>query len=65
MLSADNFGLVNVFDWPNPQSAESRSYAAHGEQVVRIALNKDNNLAFTVGGADKALIQWKVTAENQ
>ena len=56
MLTGDDFGLVNVFKWPAPQCAESRSYAAHSEHVVRLAVNKENNLAFTVGGADKSLI---------
>jgi WD40 repeat protein len=60
VLTGDDFGLVNVFNFPNPSIATSRSYSAHSEHVVRVALSKDNKSAFSIGGEDKALIQWKV-----
>lgn len=60
MLSGDDFGLVNVFNFPHPDCKAARSYSAHSEHVVRVAFSQDNKLVFSVGGADKALIQWKV-----
>ena len=57
MLSGDDFGLVNVFNWPNPETKSSRSYAAHSEHVVRVVFGK--NFVFSIGGQDKALIQWR------
>lgn len=60
MLTGDDFGLVNVFNFPEPSIEASRSYSAHSEHVVRVAFSKDYQRVFTIGGADKALIQWKV-----
>lgn len=56
VLTADDFGLVNVFNWPEPSIAASRSFAAHSEHVARIALSNDNTRLFSVGGQDKTLI---------
>ncbi len=60
VLTGDDFGLVNVFNFPNPSIATSRSYSAHSEHVVRVAISKDSKSVFSIGGEDKALIQWKV-----
>ena len=60
LVSVDDWGLVNVFNYPvsDPQ-AKAVSYAGHSEHVVRVAITDDNARMFTVGGQDKALIQWK------
>lgn len=58
LLSGDDFGLVNVFKWPSPALKESRSFAAHSEHVVRVAFGK--NFVFSIGGQDKALVQWRL-----
>lgn len=39
ILSADDFGLVNLFHWPNPDSKISRSYCGHSEHVTRVMLS--------------------------
>lgn len=61
MYTSDDFGLVNVFHYPNPQIAESRSFCGHSEHVAGLSLTPDGKRLFTIGGEDKALIQWKVT----
>ena len=50
MLTGDDFGLVNVFNWPEPSCKASRSYAAHSEHVARVAISNDNSRVFSVGG---------------
>jgi len=61
ICTADDFGLVNVFDYPvTSQNAGSRSYAGHSEHVVRVEFSADGTRLFSVGGQDKALIQWKI-----
>lgn len=65
MLTADDYGLVNVFNYPNPRIEDSRSFAGHSEHVVRVCVSQDQNHVFTIGGSDRALIQWKVTKHHQ
>lgn len=56
LLSADDFGLVNLFHWPEPHTDESRSFCGHSEHVVRVAVTPDQKYVFTIGGGDKTLI---------
>jgi WD40 repeat protein len=65
LLSADDFGLVNVFNMPNPSIDASRSYCGHSEHVVRARFSKDSEHVFSIGGQDKALMQWKVKSLQQ
>ena len=61
IVTADDFGLVNVFNYPaETHESKSRSYSAHSEHVVRIAFSKDGQRLFSVGGQDKTLIQWRI-----
>jgi WD40 repeat protein len=50
LLTGDDFGLVNVFSFPNPEIDHSRSYSAHSEHVTRVAFSKDNQFVFSIGG---------------
>ncbi len=62
IVTADDYGLVNVFNYPVAEDAHgsgARSYAGHSEHVVRVEFSSDGQRMFTVGGQDKALIQWK------
>lgn len=60
LMSSDDFSLVNVFHFPNPTVNDSRSYCGHSEHVCRIQMTQDQKRVFTIGGQDKALIQWKI-----
>lgn len=57
LVSADDFGLVNFFNYPVLSNEHKpRSYAGHSEHVIRAIFSKDGNHLFSVGGADQALI---------
>lgn len=63
LVTADDWGLINVFEYPVPEGRVAqncgRSYAGHSEHVVRVEFSADGQRMFSVGGQDKALIQWK------
>jgi len=42
VVTGDDFGLVNVFNWPHPQISASVSYAGHSEHVARVVVSPDN-----------------------
>lgn len=60
LVSCDDWGLVNVFNYPVLENSHAaNSYTGHSEHVVRSAFSPDGERMFTIGGQDKALIQWK------
>ncbi|TNV82525.1 hypothetical protein FGO68_gene16014 [Halteria grandinella] len=60
IATADDFGLLNVFRYPCLTTKhKARSYAGHSEHVVRALFTPDGQRIFTIGGYDKAVIQWK------
>lgn len=62
-LTGDDYGLVNIFSVPNPSTSHSLSYSGHSEHVPRVAFSKDGQYVYSIGGADQALIQWRVTSK--
>lgn len=61
IATADDFGLVNIYRNPCLNlKHKARSYAGHSEHVVRSVFSQDCKRMFTVGGYDKAVVQWKV-----
>lgn len=60
IATSDDFGLLNVFRYPCMSTKQkARSYAGHSEHVVRVIFTPENDMIFTVGGYDKAVIQWR------
>ena len=60
VATADDFGLVNVYRYPVCNlKHQAKSYSGHSEHVVRALFTPDNSRMFTIGGYDKAVIQWK------
>ena len=60
IVSCDAWGLINVFRNPAVDNSHAaKSYTGHSEHVVRAAFTPDSQRMFTIGGQDKALIQWK------
>lgn len=57
LITACEFSLVNVFDYPvTDTQPTSRSYAGHSQFVLRAEFSSDGKRLFTVGGEDKAII---------
>jgi WD40 repeat protein len=57
IVSADDFGLINIFNYPVLNNEhKSRSYAGHSEHVLRVVFSKDGNRLYSVGGQDETLI---------
>ena len=50
LITGDDFGLVNVFNCPNPSCDNAHSYAGHSEHVKRVAISKDGQNLFSMGG---------------
>jgi WD40 repeat protein len=56
LVTACEYSLLNVFDYPVATSQGCRSYAGHSEYVLRVLFSKDGRRMFSVGGQDKAII---------
>lgn len=56
LLTGDDFGLVNVFNYPSPSCEVARSYAGHSEHVKRVTVSADSTRVFSIGGMDRAII---------
>ena len=60
LISCDDWGLVNMWNYPVVDNSHTpASYTGHSEHVVRAAFTPEGDRFFTIGGQDKALIQWK------
>lgn len=60
LATADDFGLLNIYRYPCVNlKHKARSYCGHSEHVVRAIFIPDAQRIFTIGGYDKAIIQWK------
>lgn len=60
IATADDFGLLNIYRYPCVSlKHKARSYSGHSEHVVRAVFTPDGQKIFTIGGYDKAVIQWR------
>jgi WD40 repeat protein len=59
IASGDDWGLVNIYNNPCREGSQPKSFLGHSEHVVRVKFNKDDKYLFSVGGQDKAVMQWK------
>ena len=60
IATADDFGLLNIYRYPCVSlKHKARSYGGHSEHVVRSIFSPDASKIFTIGGYDKAVIQWR------
>ncbi|KAM4825981.1 LOW QUALITY PROTEIN: echinoderm microtubule-associated protein-like 2 [Thomomys bottae] len=61
LVSADDFGKVNLFSYPCCQPrALSHKYAGHSSHVTNVAFLWDDSMALTTGGEDTSVLQWRV-----
>jgi len=60
LATADDFGLLNIYRYPCCSlKHKAKSYGGHSEHVVRAIFTPDASRIFTIGGYDKAVIQWR------
>jgi len=58
IVTADDYGLVNIFRNPCRKGHTPVSLRGHSEHVVRIAFNSNDTHLFSIGGYDQTLMQW-------
>ena len=60
LVSADDFGRVNLFNYPVIVSqAPCRSYRGHSSHVMNITFTANDKRVVSVGGKDRAVFQWR------
>ena len=61
VVTADDNGLVKLFNCPAVvHDAPHRAYRAHASHVMNCRFLKEDTHCVTVGGGDRAVIQWKL-----
>jgi len=61
IVTADDWGLVNLYKNPCMKGGKANSYRAHSSHVVRALFDQGDTYLYSVGGYDKTLMMWKVT----
>lgn len=59
IATGDDWGLVNIYRNPCLKGHKAKSYRGHSEHVVRVRFGLNDQYLFSVGGQDKAIMQWK------
>jgi microtubule-associated protein-like 6 len=55
----NDWGLVEVFGFPNSEGARSVAYRGHSEHVMNVKWSANGDYLFSAGGYDQAVMQWK------
>ena len=58
VMTADNYGLVNLYNNPCRQGSKAVSFAGHSEHVQRAYFTKAGTGVISVGGYDQTLMRW-------
>lgn len=59
IVTADDYGLINIYRNPARKGHESKSYRAHSEHVVRARFTQGSERIISVGGYDKTVMVWR------
>mmetsp|Transcript_14846 Transcript_14846/g.16552 ORF Transcript_14846/g.16552 Transcript_14846/m.16552 type:complete len:723 (+) Transcript_14846:49-2217(+) len=59
LLTADDYGLVNIYRNPARKGHTPRSYRAHSEHVVRARFTPGGERIVSIGGYDKTIMIWQ------
>jgi WD40 repeat protein len=59
VATGNDWGLVEVFGFPNSEGAKSAAFRGHSEHVMNVKWHAQGNYIFSAGGYDQAIIQWK------
>ena len=61
LAAADEFGGVRVYRYPCLENnAAFLNLPAHSMHVTKVRFNSDDSALFTLGGTDRALVQWNI-----
>jgi len=55
----NDYGLVEIFNYPNGVGAKSNAYQAHCEHVTNVKWTLDDSRVISAGGYDMCVMQWK------
>lgn len=58
LVTADDYGLVSIYNNPARPGADPRCYRGHSEHVVRAKFCDVGQKLFSIGGYDQTLMQW-------
>lgn len=58
VMTADDYGLVNIYRNPARKGHTPRSYRAHSEHVVRARFTPGAERIVSIGGYDKTVMVW-------
>lgn len=59
IATGDDWGFVNIYNYPCGKGAKCVALRGHAEHVPKVGFSNDGYYLFSVGGKDKAVIQWK------
>ncbi|XP_078672219.1 echinoderm microtubule-associated protein-like 2 isoform X15 [Branchiostoma floridae x Branchiostoma belcheri] len=63
LANADDFGKVNLFNYPCSQPrSPAHSYPGHSSHVTTVDFLHDDSTLLSTGGKDNSIFQWKVVA---
>lgn len=64
LIVVDNYGRVRVTDCPSldgERGAAYMTYGGHAKDVKNVKIACDDSRFFTAGGADGAILQWRLS----
>jgi len=59
-ISGDDYGAMRVYSYPVIKQEPFKQYNNHGEFVVAVKLLANDEHVISCGGADRAVLQWKL-----
>jgi microtubule-associated protein-like 6 len=66
VVSGDDRSMVKLFKYPSPrEGAQFRAYRGHADDVMSVRFSNDDNYVFSVGGADKAILQFQLIRQKR
>ena len=59
LATADDFGLVKLFDFPAPgKFAKFKKYEGHSSHVTNVRFSHNDEFLVSIGGNDTAVVVW-------
>lgn len=59
VATGNDWGLVEIFGFPNEEGAKSDAFRAHSEHVTNVKMSANNSRVFSAGGYDQTICQWR------